>query len=82
MTPEEFVIWLKGFAEAANAYNVTPKQWDTIREKLDSVQMEEFEEEYEVTEEGEVITYATATNDNWYVNFTSGSFDIRYYNHT
>jgi len=41
MTHKEFVIWLKGFAKAANAYNITPAQWETIVEELDKVQDKE-----------------------------------------
>ena len=37
MTPQEFITWLKGFATAANSYNVTPAQWDAIKEKLAQV---------------------------------------------
>jgi hypothetical protein len=37
MTPSEFVLWFKGFAQAANTYNITPKQWDTICEYLEKV---------------------------------------------
>jgi hypothetical protein len=37
MTPIDFVIWLKGFAQAANNFTLTPKQWDDIREQLDKV---------------------------------------------
>ena len=37
MTPVEFVIWFKGFVEAANTYNITPKQWDAICEHLEKV---------------------------------------------
>lgn len=37
MTPREFVTWFKGFTAAANTYNITPKQWDTICEELDKV---------------------------------------------
>jgi hypothetical protein len=37
MTPNEFVIWLKGFSQASNTYNITPKQWDDIKEQLDKV---------------------------------------------
>ena len=37
MTPEEFVLWLKGFAQAANNFTLTPKQWDDIKEKLSTV---------------------------------------------
>jgi len=37
MTSIEFVIWLKGFVAATNNYNVTPKQWDDIKDKLGEV---------------------------------------------
>ena len=37
MTANDFVIWLKGFASAANTYNITPKQWDIICEELEKV---------------------------------------------
>jgi hypothetical protein len=37
MTPQQFIIWLKGFAKAANPYNVTPAQWEAILEELDNV---------------------------------------------
>lgn len=39
MTPEQFVIWLRGFAQAANNFTLTPKQWDDIRDKLASVDL-------------------------------------------
>jgi len=41
MTSNEFVIWLKGFAQAANNFTLTPKQWDDIREQLDKVNSNE-----------------------------------------
>lgn len=37
MTSKEFVIWLKGFVAASSKYNVTPKQWDDIKDKLGEV---------------------------------------------
>ncbi len=37
MTSREFVIWLKGFVAGSNNYNLTPKGWDEVREKLNSV---------------------------------------------
>ena len=37
MTPNEFVIWFKGFVAAANTFNITPKQWDIICEYLEKV---------------------------------------------
>lgn len=78
MTAEEFVIWLRGFAQAANEYNVTPKQWQDVKDKLDEV---EDIEDYDFEEESN-YDYASVSGQNWYVDFTSGSFDIKYYNHT
>ena len=37
MTSQEFVIWLKGFTEGVHDFNVTPKQWDLLKEKLGQV---------------------------------------------
>ena len=37
MTPNDFVIWFKGFVSAANTFNITPKQWDLLKEKLAEV---------------------------------------------
>lgn len=72
MTPEEFIIWLRGFAEAANEYNVTPKQWSIVKEKLDLVHL---------YEEGQ-STIASIQEEDWYVNYTSGSWGINYYSNT
>ena len=40
MTPSEFVIWFRGFVKAANTFNITPKQWDSICEYLEKVRLE------------------------------------------
>ena len=37
MTSKEFVIWLRGFTEGVHEYNITPKQWETFKEKLAQV---------------------------------------------
>jgi hypothetical protein len=79
MTAEEFVIWFKGFAQAANAYNITPKQWEDVKDKLETV---EDTKEYDFEDEEIYYDYATVTTPDWYVDLTSGSFDIKYYNHT
>lgn len=72
MTPEEFVTWFKGFVQAANPYNITPKQWEDVKDKLESVEVEE----YIISEEDENLT----TYGDWYVSTTdTGSFDIIYY---
>lgn len=41
MTSKEFVLWLKGFSEGVHEYNVTPKQWDILKDKLAEVKDEE-----------------------------------------
>lgn len=37
MTSKEFVIWLKGFTEGVHEFNITPKQWDNLKEELAKV---------------------------------------------
>jgi hypothetical protein len=39
MTSHEFVLWFKGFADAASNYTLTPSQWDTVKEQLDKVKI-------------------------------------------
>ena len=34
MNSQEFVLWLKGFTEGVHEYNITPKQWDLLKDKL------------------------------------------------
>ena len=41
MTSKEFVLWLKGFTEGVHEFNVTPKQWDILKDKLVEVKDEE-----------------------------------------
>ncbi len=38
MTSQEYTQWLKGFLDAINGYDITKKQFDTIREKLKEVE--------------------------------------------
>ena len=37
MTSQEYTQWLKGFLDAVDNYDITKKQFDTIREKLKEV---------------------------------------------
>ena len=37
MTPNEFVIWLRGFIQASSNFTLTPKQFDDLKEQLDKV---------------------------------------------
>jgi hypothetical protein len=42
MTSKEFVIWLRGFTEGVHEFNITPKQWDNLKEKLAKVSDEPY----------------------------------------
>ena len=37
MSEKEFIDWLKGFTQGVHHYNITPKQWDELKEKLATV---------------------------------------------
>ena len=38
MTSSEFILWLKGFTEGVHDFNITPKQWDLLKERLAEVE--------------------------------------------
>lgn len=40
MNDRDFINWLKGFIEATHDYQPTPKQWDTLKETLASINRE------------------------------------------
>lgn len=44
MNSQEFVIWLKGFTEGVHEFNITPKQWDLMKDKLAEVSDDKFVE--------------------------------------
>jgi DNA-binding PadR family transcriptional regulator len=37
MTPNQFITWLKGFVAGSHSYNLTPKGWEEVKEKLSKV---------------------------------------------
>lgn len=37
MTSREFILWLRGFTQGVHEFNVTPKQWDYLKEVLAEV---------------------------------------------
>ena len=41
MNSKEFVIWLKGFSQGVHHYNITPAQWDYLKEVLAEVKDDE-----------------------------------------
>ena len=38
MTSKEFIIWLKGFIEGSNNYNLTPSGWEALKSNLEQVE--------------------------------------------
>ena len=64
MTSIEFVIWLKGFVAATSNYNVTPKQWDDIKDKLGEVKDDTLPT-------FQVFPYTQVKGVNYNSNFTS-----------
>ena len=40
MISKEFILWLKGFTEGVHEFNITPKQWDLLKDKLVEVKDE------------------------------------------
>ena len=72
MTPNEFVIWLRGFTQAANNFTLTPKQWDDVREQLDRVELNERLSKYTLD--------INTNNSNWSTTTTTsdGRNDITY----
>ena len=40
MNSKEFVLWLKGFVEGVHDFNIIPKQWDYLKQKLSEVKDE------------------------------------------
>ena len=41
MTPEAFIMWLKGFIAASSHYNLTPNAFEELKEILKQVKTEE-----------------------------------------
>jgi hypothetical protein len=37
MTSNDFIQWLRGFTQGVHDFNITPKQWDLLKEKLAEV---------------------------------------------
>jgi len=62
MTSKEFVIWLKGFTEGVHDFNITPKQWDLLKEKLAEVSDESRNTIAYYSNNGKPLWYTT-TND-------------------
>lgn len=46
MTAIEFIKWLKGFSEGVHHYNITPQQWEHLKENLKKVDNETKDNSY------------------------------------
>jgi hypothetical protein len=64
MTSKEFVVWMQGFVEACNEYSPTPKQWDTLKDKLGEVKDERTTLTVSSGSSG-TITYNPSTTTLW-----------------
>jgi ribosomal protein S24E len=67
MTPQEFVHWFRGFAQAANNYTLTPKQWDDVREMLAKVK-----------DEDDNVVLSRYKSEGWGTDHTGGPAKITY----
>ena len=70
MTSRDFVIWFKGFIDGAHEYNVTPKQWDLLKEKIKEVNDNAIYYDYEVPTE---YLQAAADKDQHWVSTDTNS---------
>ena len=43
MSSEEFCMWLAGFIEASNHYNLTPAGWQAVKDRLKEVKYDQNE---------------------------------------
>ena len=74
MTSKEFVIWLKGFTEGVHEFNVTPKQWDYLKEKLAEVKDEQMPT-FPFGTPNTSTTYGYPSGSVWH--YTNGGNDIK-----
>ena len=70
MTSKEFVIWLKGLTEGVHEFNITPKQWDLLKNKLAEVSDESRNTIAHYSKDGRPAWYTTtnSTNDKTLLN--------------
>lgn len=80
MTSQEFVIWLKGFTDGVHEFNVTPKQWDLLKDKLKEVNDSKFVETPGMFKDHTIQSYPpywSPHNPFYTTSGTSGSMDTR-----
>jgi hypothetical protein len=75
MNSQQFVIWLKGFTEGVHEYNVTPKQWDLLKEKL--AEVNDYPYSISVGTGGYGTLTTTTTGGVTYTSGTDGNWNIK-----
>ena len=70
MTSQEFVQWLRGFTEGVHEFNVTPKQWDLLKERLSEVNDNKLTSSASASiayryPNGTTVSYTGGTTDSW-----------------
>jgi hypothetical protein len=77
MTSKEFVLWLQGFTQGVHEHNITPKQWDALKDVLSKVNDEPTPSfPFGVPNTGIIQTlqpYATDPYNPYTINCASGS---------
>jgi hypothetical protein len=73
MTSKEYVIWLNGFVEACHEYAPTPKQWDTLKDKLAEVSDEEKSIGTPIGSDGWGMPNITPNSTPYTINCSTGS---------
>jgi hypothetical protein len=73
MTSKEFVIWLRGFTEGVHDFNITPKQWDNLKEELAKVNDYPYSVPVGTDGTGTPNFAVTTTPGNTSITFTTGS---------
>ncbi len=69
MTSKEFILWLKGFSEGVHEFNITPKQWDILKDKLAEV------EDKTLILESPITSNWNYTNSTYRPPYTTGGAD-------
>lgn len=79
MTSQEFIIWLRGFTEGVHEFNVTPKQWDLLKDRLEEVEDNHFVEQPGTFQDHSLQSYPPYWSPHspfYTTSGTSGSIDM------
>ena len=79
MNSKDFIIWLKGFTEGVHDFNITPKQWDLLKAKIEEVNDHPYS--ISVGTGSGTVTFTSgsgnwlSTNGNWLSTNTTQNLD-------